>query len=547
MMAAADHSAAGLIVQLKDDPTASDASRETLLRVLRVAGVHAMPRRPVGRAGQLVDFGRRLSADEAARLAAALREQPEVAWVVPNERERPLQAVNDPLFAATAASTGQWWLFPVAGSDDNVLADRRRGVPGIQSAWAAQTGLPAAVVAVLDTGITQHPDLEGHLLPGFDFVSDAEAANDGGGRDADPTDPGDWVTQAEHDGDAAFRDCAVQNSTWHGTVIAGIVAAVANNSSGVAGIDWDGRVLPVRVAGKCGADVADIVDGMRWAAGLPVPGAPPNTHPARIINISFGGSGTCNAAYQSAIDDIVRVKGATVIVAAGNERRSPTRPASCQGVVAVTALNRDGFKATYANFGPQVTIATVGGDPAGEGGWGAVLGDDGLLTIDNSGLRGPGTASYGRVYGTSFAAPVVAGVVSLMLSTNPTLTAAQVLHGLRASARPHVTSPKIGACSASNTGRCICTPGTCGAGILDAAQAVRYALDPQAYVAPPWPAVSLESAEVDAAVAMGDDVPGNEAPQQSAATGGSDTGGGAMAVAWLLALIVACRVLRRAA
>src|SRR5205085_559510 len=122
---------------------------------------------------------------------------------------------------------------------------------------------------------------------------------------------------------------------------------------------------------------------------------------------------------------------------------------------------------------------------------------------------GPGTASYGRVYGTSFAAPVVAGVVSLMLSTNPTLTAAQVLHGLRASARPHVTSPKIGACSASNTGRCICTPGTCGAGILDAAQAVRYALDPQAYVAPPWPAVSLESAEVDAAVAMGDDVPGN--------------------------------------
>src|SRR5205085_8573691 len=140
-----------------------------------------------------------------------------------------------------------------------------------------------------------------------------------------------------------FSGCTVQNSSWHGTIIAGIVAAVTNNSSGVAAINRNGRVLPVRVGGKCGADVADIVDGMRWAAGLSVPGTPPNPNPARIISVSFGGDAACNAAYQSAIDEILGEKGAVVVAAAGNERHAPTRPANCSGVVSVAALNRDGF------------------------------------------------------------------------------------------------------------------------------------------------------------------------------------------------------------
>jgi serine protease len=499
--------------------------------------------RPVG-AAQLLDFGRRLAADEAQRLADALRVRPDVDWVVPNERERML-VVNDPLFPATAASSGQWWLFPVAGSDANALPDRLRGVPGIQAAWVTQTGAAAAVVAVLDTGITSHPDLEGHVLPGHDFVSDLHIANDGTGRDADPADPGDWVSAAEHENEPAFRDCTVQASSWHGTVVAGILAAVADNSNGVAGINRDGRVVPVRVSGKCGADVADIVDGMRWAAGLAVAGAPANPHPARIINLSFGGTGPCNAAYQSAIDDVRREKGAVVVVAAGNERGAPTRPANCSGVIGVAALNRDGFKATYSSFGPQLTVATVGGDPPGDGRWGPLLGDDGLLTLDNAGTQAPGAATYHRVYGTSFAAPVTAGVASLMLSANPALTAAQIVQGLRISARPHVTSSSIGPCSPMNPGRCLCTTETCGAGILDAVQAVRYAIDPQAYVPPAWPAVSLESAEAQMAAATGRDAAGTETPQQRAAGEGS-SGGGFMGIGWLLALAGAWRVLRGA-
>jgi serine protease len=548
--AGVDRSAAGLIVQLKPgapstrpEAADADAGREKLLRVLRDAGLHATPRRPVGGA-HLVDFGRRLAAADAERMAAVLRARPDVAWVVPNERERLLQAVDDPMFSASASSTGQWWPFPAGGSDANAIGDRLRGVPDIQSAWTIQTGSPSAVVAVLDTGITPHPDLEGHLLPGWDFVSDPRVANDGGGRDADPTDTGDWVSATDQ-ADAVFRDCGVQNSSWHGTVIAGMLAAVANNTAGVAGISWDGRVLPVRVGGKCGADVADLVDGMRWAAGLRVAGVPINRHPARIINISFGGDAACNAAYQSAIDE-VRARGAVVVAAAGNERAGPTRPANCEGVVGVTALNRDGFKATYANFGPQLTVATVGGDPQGDGRWGQLLGDDGLLTLDNDGLRGPGSATYAHVYGTSFAAPIAAGVLSLMLSVNPDLTADQLVQGLRATARPHVVSSKMDTCSPATSGRCICTTATCGAGILDAGQALRYAIDPASYVAPVWPVTSLDSPEIDAAVVLGRDAAPGEVPQQSSPPADDGGGGGLVHAVWLLALAAAVAALRRA-
>jgi serine protease len=159
----------------------------------------------------------------------------------------------------------------------------------------------------------------------------------------------------------------VQDSSWHGTQIAGIVAALTDNAEGIAAASRDGRVLPVRVAGKCGAEVADIIDGMRWAAGLPVAKAgggflPANPDPARIISISFGSSAACNPAYQSTIDELAE-HGAVVVAAAGNQHAAPMRPANCKGVIGVAALNRDGFKATYSNFGAGPIVATVGGDP----------------------------------------------------------------------------------------------------------------------------------------------------------------------------------------
>jgi serine protease len=536
------YEARGLIVKLKSAPSrelaqaaGSAAAGDEGARWARVIedtqldniGLGRTRLRRVGESARLVRFDRSLTAEEASAFGQRLQRHAEVEWVVPNEVEHRLQTVtpNDPYFPPSSQLNGQWWLYPAGGGVSDALQDRRRGVPGVQSAWATQTGAPSAVVAVLDSGVTAHPELTGHVLPGYDFVSEVAYANDGDGRDPDASDPGDWVSQSDQQANsAAFGGCAVENSSWHGTIIAGILAAATNNSSGVAGVSWNGQVLPVRVAGKCGAEVADIIDGMRWAAGLHVDGVPDNVdHKARVVNISFGSSSPCNAAYQQAVNDL-RAAGVVVVAAAGNEHSGVFRPASCIGVVAVAALNRDGFKTSYSNFGPEVVISTVGGDDA-SGAWGNALNDGGLLTIDNDGLTSPGSPIYAYVFGTSFAAPVVAGTISLMLSVNPALSPDQVVAGLRASSRAHVSSNVIGTCSDGNPGRCICTRSTCGEGILDAPQALLFASSPQTYPVPLRVPLNIDSPEVIAAASTGPDLPPNN-PVSSGDSGGG--GGGAL-------------------
>jgi serine protease len=510
--------------------------------------------KPVGASAQLLTFQRRLTAAEAQALTQQLALHPDVAWAVPNTREQRQQASppqgpivlnppGDPLFAGPLQ---QWWLQPVSGSDANAIDLRLRGVPGFQSAWRLASG--SAVVAVLDTGITPHPELVGRILPGWDFVSDWDPvaargyANDGNGRDSDPSDPGDGVSDVDKAADPArFDKCAPQFSSWHGTIIAGMLAGLTDNGQGVAAMQWAGRVVPVRVAGQCGADVADVVDGMRWAAGLPVAGVPLNANPARVINMSFGGDAPCNAAYTQAITDLKNAPGggAVLIAAAGNRSGSVSRPANCPGAFAVGALNRDGFKANYASFGATVAVITVGGDDA-DGAWGELLADSGLSTITNDGDFKPGLGGYARVYGTSFSAPIASGVAALMLSLNPNLTVVQIEAGLRASARPHVASPFLSACSAFNPGRCACTTTTCGAGILDAEQALLYATNPDAYVKPAAQGAVLDNDELRRAAALGADRP--PLPGAVAVVEG-DTGGGALT--WpqvLLVLLVAAGV-----
>lgn len=525
-----------------------------------LSGVREPQWRPVGRDQQVLDFGRTLSRAEAARLAERLQQRPDVDWVAPNTMERRLQISDDPL------SAQQWWLRPAGGTNGNVLADRLRGVPGFVSAWRAGA-MPhpsvlagqGPVVAVLDTGITPHPDLAGRVLPGYDFVSEPHFANDGNGRDADASDPGDWVSASDRT-DPRFAGCVEQRSSWHGTVIAGLIAANADNGVGVAGIDRHARILPVRVAGKCGAAVSDIIDGMRWAGGLAVPGVPLNPFPARIINISFGGSAVCSREYQAAIDEL-RARGVVVVAAAGNEHAAVSRPASCQGVVGVASLNRDGFKAHYSNFGPALAshgVATVGGDDARDGAWRELLADGGLVTVWNNGATQPGNAEYAKLFGTSFAAPLVAGAMSLMLSVNPALTAEQLMAGVRRTARPHVTSTLAAVCSDQNPGRCLCTTQTCGAGILDAEQALRYAANPGSWVAPALQAQVVDTAELRQAVALGQDLPPNTISVASTsvsvasndvtsgvAAGATGKGGGAVAPWAVLALCVAVAGLGR--
>jgi serine protease len=342
----------------------------------------------------------------------------------------------------------------------------------------------------------------------------------------------------------------VRDSTWHGTIIAGMLVGQTGNQRGVAGMQWNGRIVPVRVAGRCGADVADIIDGMRWAAGLPVAGVPLNPNPARIVNMSFGGDAPCNAAYVAAINDLAQAPGggAVFVASSGNRWGPPSRPSNCPGALGVTALNRDGFKSNYASFGNTVSMATVGGDDR-DGAWGAWVADSGLLTITNLGTQSPGAAGYSRVYGTSFSAPLVSGTLALMLSVNPALSAQQLKAGLAMSARPHVTSPYLPSCSAKDPGRCACTESTCGAGILDADQALLYAQAPAAYVAPAAAGAVLDNAELKAAAASGPDrqpntlgvaVVSNSAEPQSA-------GAGHLTWPWTLGLILAIAALRRRA
>jgi serine protease len=319
-------------------------------------------------------------------------------------------------------------------------------------AWDITTGSTNIVVAVIDTGITNHADLAGRTVAGYDFISDAQVANDGDARDSSPSDPGDWITSAESSS-GYFQGCPVTNSSWHGSHVAGTIGASSNNDVGVTGINWVSKILPVRVLGKCGGYNSDIIDGMRWAAGLSVSGVPANANPAKVINMSLGGSGSCSSAQQTAINEIVAA-GTVIVVAAGNSNSDASNfnPANCNNVITVAATNRNGYRASYSNYGSVVEISAPGGETS-------PTASNGVLSTLNTGTQGPLADAYVYYQGTSMATPHVTGVASLVLSVKPSLTPAQVLQVLQSTARAF---PVGGTCNTSN----------CGAGIVNAAAAV---------------------------------------------------------------------------
>ncbi len=323
------------------------------------------------------------------------------------------------------------------------------GVGGIRAAaaWDA-TPSGSVAVAVIDTGIRAHPDLDAKRVAGFDMISETWIASDDDGRDADPTDPGDADYGLDCSSSWSFM------SSWHGTHVAGIIAASSNNGEGIAGVAPNARIVPVRALGRCGGTSEDVADAIRWAAGVPVAGTPANANPAKVLNLSLGGYGPCSANEQSAVDAAIG-RGAVVVVAAGNDATlsSYFAPANCKGVVTVAASNLLGDLSSYSNFGSGISISAPGGD----------FGDlPGILSTLNGGITQPGVPSYATYAGTSMAAPHVAGVVALMLARDPSLTPGQVLNRLQASARIFPTGTD---CSAA--------VGACGAGLLDAANAVQ--------------------------------------------------------------------------
>jgi serine protease len=440
---------------------------------------------------------RRLSAD------------PAVEYAVADGRKYRAAIPNDPLFNQ-APETGQWWLT----TPNSTFVSAIDG----PAAWALTVGDPSIVVAVLDTGaMFEHPDMGraaegGKFLPGYDFVggvgtADAiRVANDGDGRDPDPSDPGDWVSSADRR-DPVFSDCDVSDSSWHGVHIGGIIGARTNNGVGVAGIGWNTLVLPVRVLGKCFGYDSDILAGMRWAAGLAVPGVPANPTPARVLNLSLGSLGDCGAPYRGVVDEL-RARDVLVVAAAGNDSaRAVASPGNCPGVVSVTALRHIGTKVGFANYGAGVTIAAPGGNCVNVG-----VGQPCLYPIvsaDNAGSRQPGAMIYGGKLGTSFSTPMVAGVAALMLSRDPRLTNAELIERLRLTTRVFpAPDPALLFCSdpafvadangdLPNDGQCNCTPGSCGEGMLDAGRAVRAATNAVAVVDGPSSAVQGRAVTFD--------------------------------------------------
>lgn len=394
---------------------------------------------------QVLKANRRLSLAEATQLAADIAaSDPSVEYAEPDRIMRRTFTPNDSRYGE------QWHYFEATGGIN------------APAAWDKATGT-GVVVAVIDTGYRPHADLNANILPGYDFIGDTFVANDGNGRDSDASDPGDWVNAGEcGPGDPA----SFEASSWHGTHVAGTIAAVTNNSSGVAGVAFGAKVVPARVLGKCGGYTSDIADAIVWTSGGSVSGVPTNANPAKVLSISLGGGGSCDTTTQNAINS-ARSRGASVIVAAGNSNANAANfsPANCSGVVTVAATGRNGGKASYSNFGATVEVAA----PGGSGGTGSVL------STLNAGTTTPGSDSYAGYNGTSMATPHVSGVVALMLQAKSTLTPDEVTQILQSTARAFPAT-----CS------------QCGSGIVNASAAVDAALGNVPPVDPPGTIAEVE-------------------------------------------------------
>lgn len=427
------------------DRVYAEAAERIAPRGAAAAGEREEPAPLLDEIGGTVDSARVVAADdlldaaELETLTAALEEDPAVEYAEPDHLASIAAVPDDPYYA-----TSQWNLQPTAAGLD------------LPSAWDRATG-SGQTIAVVDTGITSHPDLDANVLPGHDFVSlhaggvQPGHSRDGDGWDPDPQDEGDYAGL-----DECGSGTAARSSSWHGTHTAGTAAARGNNATGVAGVAHGAKLLPVRALGACGDGyVSDIAVAIAWAVGDDVDAVPANPHPATVVNLSLGFlSSACPAVLQDGIDRALS-RGASVVVAAGNNNRDARMesPANCRGVITVASSTAHGDRAGYSNWG-RVTLAAPGGDPSRQ-----------ILSTANAGSARPGDGSYSYKYGTSMASPTVAGVVALVRETDPSLSPAQVKEVLVATARA-----LPGHCS-----------GGCGAGLVHPRAAVARATLQEGY------------------------------------------------------------------
>ncbi|MEI7742165.1 MAG: S8 family serine peptidase, partial [Chloroflexota bacterium] len=412
-------------------------------RVSGAAGAQASYVRPFGLAGTSAVYrfaeplgqGAGLTIDRIARMAGVVKVEPD-PWMT-----------IDTL--PSDGNAGYVW-GALGPSDTSVYGVATYGINAVAS-WATTTG-SGVKVGVIDTGWVNHTDLAGQSLTGYDFISDTTQANDGDGRDADPSDAGDWVTAGE-----ATASCTAHNSTWHGMHVSGTIAAIANNGYGTFGAAPNAKIVPIRALGKCGGSMSDIADALTWAYGGTVAGVPANANPVKVVNMSLGGTTSCPSYMQTAVTN-ARAAGTVVVVAAGNSGVDAglSAPANCTGSLVVAATDIAGIRSVWSatgssNYGSIVDIAAPGSSIAST--W-----NSGTTTP----VASPGGDTLGVMGGTSMATPHVAALAALLFEDYGTAQPAAIEYAITHGVTAFAADASAGHCTTS----------TCGAGIANAPAAL---------------------------------------------------------------------------
>lgn len=540
-----------------------DRIEDRAARLSRTSGLRFTPARTIYGRTDVMLLDHIPNHSEMREILGRLNADPGIDYAEPDEvrflQQFPTttQLPNDPHFyssinAVNAANTditnygewvGQWYLLPTSTATPSAIS--------ATDAWATATTLGQGIrVAIIDSGVAQtHPDLAANMeLPGYNFVSCDQGnfstttttalgatqsldecsssdatyyfSNENANWNPDGTDPGDYIDTTDLTlSEFQTAGCtSTATSDWHGTKVAGVLGAVADNGIGIAGVAPNVTMIAARVLGSCrGALVSDLAAAILWAAGQAVPISSGNialSPAADILNLSLGATTPCSATEQDAITAAVTA-GVLVVAAAGNEGGAVDAPANCTGVISVVGLRHTGDKVPYSSYGSAdftPTIAAPAGNCVNVGTDVPCLYDIETTTdasdtlpssppdfytyalFNDSYLKSGANPQNELQIGTSFATPMVVGVLALMKSVNPALTAGQLTARLQSSALPFPTSspgssPKPDQCafaddSAGSGGNftepttpveCLCTTQTCGAGMLNANLALQAA------------------------------------------------------------------------